>query len=140
MRKSERKKGDPTTIIDIIHKINLGDHENCDVKFSDFPEGILPTDTFDVIRVEGDNSDGNWYEGSTILIICREREETKEENEDRIKEARDFAEDLKNRRRITYLNFRREFKDEDLPDLDCPRKYSMGCNYGKCDCKPKINK
>ena len=139
MRELERKKNDPTIVIEIIYDISLGDHENCDIKFSDFPEGMLPTDTIDIVRMEGSTSDGNWYDGETKLLIYREREETKEEEEYRRKKASEFKEDLKNRRRITYLNFRKEFKDEDLPDLECHRKYSLGCNYGKCDCKPKTN-
>ena len=81
-----------------------------EIKVSDLPKNALPTDIINIEREEAFYSENDSWDEHTNLIILREREETDEEFEKRIQEEKRFSEELKARRKETYLKLKKEFE------------------------------
>lgn len=98
------------TVTELIHSIDIGNGDQCPVTFKDLPKDLQPDDIIHIIRDEGYQSENNSWDAFTRLEIFREREETNEEMEKRLKEANEFAQELKERRRQTYEKLKAEFE------------------------------
>lgn len=71
---------------------------------------MLPDDEIDIVRDEGHYSENESWDACTTLIIYREREETDEEYEKRIKDEERNAKWRKERRYENYLKLKEEFE------------------------------
>lgn len=80
------------------------------IPFSDFPDFILPSDKIDIERVDAWYSENNSWDDHTILKVCREREETDEEFNERLERAQKDIKEMKERRYKTYLKLKEEFE------------------------------
>ena len=90
-------------------------YDSCyaEIRYSDLPIDIKPNDIIDIRRDEGHWSENESWNRYTELVILREREETDEEYETRLKQKTKLDEELKKRRYENYLKLKMEFEKED---------------------------
>lgn len=129
--KTRRSQIDPKIIIDTIHEITIGDHENYPIKVSDLPTDVLPTDTIDIVRLEGYEDRGDWQNGETRIIIERERPETEEEKKEWSDKIKDIKAAGKERRFLEYQRLKKEFEPGITIDTNLDKITSVKLRSGK---------
>ncbi|MBM3712521.1 MAG: hypothetical protein FJW56_03680 [Actinobacteria bacterium] len=80
------------------------------IPVSDLPKNILPTDSIDIQKVEGNYTENNSWDDHTILLVYRDREETDDEFAKRKLEVDALKEQSRKQRYEQYLKLKEEFK------------------------------
>ena len=80
------------------------------IRFSDLPKDVQENDIIDIRREDAYHSENNSYEAFTQLVIIREREETDEEYQKRIKKNEFNKEIMRKNRYETFLMLKSEFE------------------------------
>lgn len=93
-----------------IYRKHLGDNY-AEIRFSDLPKDIIPSDIISIEREDSYHSEKESYDAYTDLVVLRERDETDEEQEKRRRENEEFTNLLKEQRRETYLKLKKEFEN-----------------------------
>jgi len=132
---------------DSIHSVKY-DNMNADILFCHLTARgeLLPTDIIDIQREE--NYDNNSWDSYTVLQVYREREETDEEFEKRMRTNTNTKKYLKERRYKTYLKFKEEFENGVEPEDDekpaVSIKFPKFCRWcggliNNCNCEDAHN-
>lgn len=83
-----------------------------EIRYSDLPKIIKEDDIIEINHEEIFYSENEMHEGFTELIIIRERQETDEEYENRLKREKQNRKLLKERRYQQYLKLKKEFEND----------------------------
>ncbi len=83
-----------------------------DIRMSELPTDLLPTDIIEIDRVEPFYSDNNSWDAHTYVIVYRERLETDEEFEKRLLNIEENKKASKQLRYQNYLKLKKEFETE----------------------------
>lgn len=89
--------------------------ERAFIPIKDIPVEFLASKNNIMIHVErGENGYNGWEEGETTLIISVEREQTELEKQEFKKQWDKLKAESKEKRRIEYLNLKKEFEHEEI--------------------------